>query len=124
MGAADAVVAVNDDLPLAPVGEFVEPLRQFTQGNEPCGRQGAEGVFTGFPDVQQGGRVNFEDENEYNRACLEAICGNTDRALELLQIALQTRQTYIKWAKTDPDLDSLHGDQRFKTLLSAFATSV
>ena len=73
--------------------------------------------------IKQALNTNFEDENEYNRACLEAICGNTDRALELLQIALQTRQTYIKWAKTDPDLDSLHGDQRFKILLSAFATS-
>jgi tetratricopeptide (TPR) repeat protein len=73
--------------------------------------------------IKQALNTNFEEENEYNRACLEAICGNTDRALELLQIALQTKQTYINWAKNDPDLDSLHDDYRFKTLLSAYGTS-
>ncbi len=73
--------------------------------------------------IKQALNTNFEDENEYNRACLEAICGNTDRAIELLQIALQTKQTYIDWAKNDPDLDSLHDDHRFKTLLSAYAVN-
>ena len=73
--------------------------------------------------IKQALSTNFDEENEYNRACLEAICGNTDRAIELLQIALQTKQTYINWAKNDPDLDSLHEDHRFKTLLSAYATT-
>lgn len=73
--------------------------------------------------IKQALCTNFDEENEYNRACLEAICGNTDRAIELLQIALQTKQTYINWAKNDPDLDSLHEDHRFKTLLSAYATT-
>ena len=73
--------------------------------------------------IKQALSTNFDEENEYNRACLEAICGNTDRAIELLQIALQTKQTYINWAKNDPDLDSLHEDHRFKTLLSAYATN-
>ena len=73
--------------------------------------------------IKQALSTNFDEENEYNRACLEAICGNTDRAIELLQIALQTKQTYINWAKNDPDLDSLHEDHRFKTLLSTYATN-
>ena len=74
--------------------------------------------------IKQALNTNFRDENEYNRACLEAICGNTDRAIELLQIALQTRQTHVDWARNDPDLDSLHDDQRFKALLSSYAVSV
>ena len=74
--------------------------------------------------IKQALNANFEEENEYNRACLEAICGNTDRALELLQMALQTKQTYINWAKNDPDLDSLHDDHRFQTLLSAYGTQI
>ena len=83
----------------------------------------------GFEDVAQehiekARAMQFEGESDYNHACLEAICGNTDRALELLQIALQTKQTYINWAKNDPDLDSLHDDNRFKILLSSYATSV
>jgi tetratricopeptide (TPR) repeat protein len=67
--------------------------------------------------------MQFEEESEYNRACLEAICGNKDRALELLEVALQSRQTYINWAQVDPDLDSLRKDHRFHHLLSAYAAS-
>ncbi len=65
----------------------------------------------------------LDDENEYNRACLEAICGNNDRALELLQTALQAKQTDISWVKIDPDLDSLREDTRYETLLSAYVVS-
>jgi tetratricopeptide (TPR) repeat protein len=62
------------------------------------------------------------DENEYNRACLEAICGNTERSLELLEIALKNRQTYVNWARDDPDLDFIRNDPRFHTLLTRYAT--
>ncbi|MBL8076595.1 MAG: tetratricopeptide repeat protein [Anaerolineales bacterium] len=67
--------------------------------------------------------TNFEEETEYNRACLEAICGHNDRALELLEVALQAKQTYINWAQVDPDLDSLRKDHRFHHLLSAYASN-
>lgn len=59
----------------------------------------------------------FMDENEYNRACLEAICGNTDNAISLLQVALSNKQTYMEWARRDPDLDFLRGDPRFQALV-------
>jgi tetratricopeptide (TPR) repeat protein len=59
----------------------------------------------------------FMDENEYNRACLEAICGNTDNAIDLLQVALSNKQTYVEWARRDPDLDFLRGDPRFQALI-------
>lgn len=67
--------------------------------------------------------TNFEEETEYNRACLEAICGHNDRALELLEVALQAKQTYINWAQVDPDLDSLRKDHRFHHLLSTYASN-
>lgn len=73
--------------------------------------------------IEKALNANLEEETEYNRACLEAICGNNERALELLEIALQTKQTYINWAGKDPDLDSLRSDHRFQNLLSAYATS-
>jgi tetratricopeptide (TPR) repeat protein len=63
----------------------------------------------------------YEEENEYNQACLEAICGNTDRALELLQVAIEDNPTYINWAQHDPDLDILRNDQRFYMLIQSFA---
>jgi tetratricopeptide (TPR) repeat protein len=63
----------------------------------------------------------LQDENEYNRACLEAICGNTDRALEFLRAALGKKQTYLEWARRDPDLDFIRGDPRFQSLLSTYS---
>ncbi len=73
--------------------------------------------------IDQALNAEFEEESEYNRACLEAICGHNDRALELLEVALQSKQTYINWAQVDPDLDSLRKDQRFHHLLSTYATA-
>ena len=63
----------------------------------------------------------FDSENEYNRACLAAICGNTEQALELLRIALNSKQTYVDWILRDPDLDFIRQDPRFKQLISDFA---
>jgi len=62
----------------------------------------------------------FDSENEYNRACLEAICGNTDHAIELLGVALKNRQTYVDWILRDPDLDFIRQDPRFKQLVSDY----
>jgi tetratricopeptide (TPR) repeat protein len=61
------------------------------------------------------------DENEYNRACMEAICGNSDRALELLEIALKNKQTYVNWARRDPDFDFIRSDPRFHAMLTTYA---
>lgn len=61
------------------------------------------------------------DENEYNRACLEALCGNTDRAFELLQIAMEDQPSNISWAQIDPDLAALRADERFPLLVQSFA---
>jgi tetratricopeptide (TPR) repeat protein len=63
----------------------------------------------------------FDSENEYNRACLAAICGNTDQALELLRVALTNKQTYVDWILRDPDLDFIRQDPRFKQLISDYA---
>jgi tetratricopeptide (TPR) repeat protein len=64
----------------------------------------------------------FDSENEYNRACLAAICGNTDQALELLRVALKNKQTYVDWILRDPDLDFIRQDPRFKQLISDYAS--
>ena len=63
----------------------------------------------------------FDSENEYNRACLAAICGNTDQALELLRVALNNKQTYVDWILRDPDLDFIRQDPRFRQLISDYA---
>jgi tetratricopeptide (TPR) repeat protein len=62
----------------------------------------------------------YDSENEYNRACLDAICGNVDQAIELLRIALEKKQTYVEWIIHDPDLDFIREDARFKQLISNY----
>lgn len=69
--------------------------------------------------IEKARAMQLDEESDYNHACLEALCGNNQRALDLLEVALQTKQTYVTWAKNDPDLDSLRHDERFQMLLSA-----
>ncbi len=59
----------------------------------------------------------LDAETEYNRACFEAICGNTDQAIELLKLALEMKQTSPEWVRGDPDLDFIRDDPRFQALV-------
>ena len=72
--------------------------------------------------IEKARAMQVEGESDYNHACLEAICGNNERALELLEVALQSKQTYVTWVQNDPDFHSLHNDHRFQMLLSTHAT--
>ena len=71
--------------------------------------------------IEKARAMQTDGESDYNHACLEAICGNNERALELLEVALQSKQTYVTWAQNDPDFQSLHNDYRFQALLSTYA---
>jgi tetratricopeptide (TPR) repeat protein len=62
-------------------------------------------------------RPTMENENEYNRACFESICGNTDQAIEFLKAALDKQQIQLDWVRSDPDLDFIRPDPRFEALL-------
>ncbi len=61
---------------------------------------------------------NIRQEKAYNQACFEAICGNTDRAIELLKTSLRVDQVPLDWLRRDPDLDFIRDDPRFQQLLS------
>ena len=71
--------------------------------------------------IEKARNLISNDENEYNRACMEAICGNTDYSLELLELALKNKQAYVNWARKDPDLDFIRSDPRFLALLTEYA---
>ncbi len=60
----------------------------------------------------------MQDEKEYNQACFEAICGNVEKAIELLKIALKQEQTTPDWVNRDPDFDNIRSDERFQALLA------
>ncbi len=57
------------------------------------------------------------NENEYNRARFEAVCGNVDEAFALLKVALEKKQESKAWARRDPDFDFIRDDPRFKALV-------
>ena len=63
-------------------------------------------------------RELISDESEYNRACLEAIAGNNDEALALLQVALDRHQVQMEWVQKDPDLESVRQDPRFMEIFA------
>jgi tetratricopeptide (TPR) repeat protein len=64
-------------------------------------------------------RELIDKENEYNQACFEAICGNVERALELLKIAMDKGQSGREWARQDPDFESIRDNPRFQEIVGA-----
>jgi hypothetical protein len=49
----------------------------------------------------------------YQLACVEALSGNADRALEELRIAVDGNERYREPARTDEDFASIRDDPRF-----------
>jgi tetratricopeptide (TPR) repeat protein len=62
-------------------------------------------------------RPGIIGENEYNQACFESISGDADRAIALLEIALEKQQIQPDLVRSDPDLDFIRKDPRFEALL-------
>ncbi len=67
---------------------------------------------------------HMENEKEYDRACFESICGNIDKTLELLSIALEKKQTTLEFIRRDQDLDFVRQDSRYKIFETRFSQSV
>ena len=54
---------------------------------------------------------------QYNLACLEAVEGRRDGALDALRTAIGARPDVANWARDDDDLASLRGDPEFEALV-------
>ena len=52
----------------------------------------------------------------YNVACLYAVEGETDKAIDCLEDAARTGFAHQDWIENDPDLDSLRDEPRFQAL--------
>ncbi len=79
------------------------------------------GLENGYNKHIQIARDQVANEDEYNRACFEAICGNTHEALKLLRMACEKKEVGIEWARCDPDFDWIRDDLRFTALLDEMA---
>jgi serine/threonine protein kinase/Flp pilus assembly protein TadD len=53
----------------------------------------------------------------YNVACLNAVGGRPERALDLLEHGVESGFGHKEWIEHDPDLESLHGDPRYQAML-------
>jgi tetratricopeptide (TPR) repeat protein len=58
-------------------------------------------------------RAMLAEDDWYNRACLESVCGDVGRAIELLKIAAEKGALDREWAQRDPDLAWIREDPRF-----------
>jgi len=112
-----AAVALSDDAAVLAVG----------------GRPGAahnvsawEYTFAASPHLREGrydkARQIYQEGLEaqpgdpsllYNLACAEALTGERDKALDLLNESVAAEGRYRKYAQTDEDFDSIRDDPRF-----------
>lgn len=65
-------------------------------------------------------RKDLETENEYVQACYYSVCGDVDKALEMLRIALVKKQASPEKPIVDPDLISIRGNSQFWDLMDEF----
>ena len=56
-------------------------------------------------------------DNEYGRACFEAVSGNLEQTLTLLEVASTKRQVQPGWVRIDPEFAFINDDPRFKALI-------
>lgn len=54
---------------------------------------------------------------QYNIACFHSVCGDLDRAFEMLEVLLPSSNAEMRdWILSDSDLEALHGDPRWPTI--------
>jgi tetratricopeptide (TPR) repeat protein len=53
----------------------------------------------------------------YHAACIESVAGDVEKALSLLEEAMQKGYMDTEWIKRDPDLYWICGDPRFRTII-------
>jgi hypothetical protein len=66
-------------------------------------------------EVMRGRLAEYPDNPNvlYNTACMEALAGEHDAALEHLARAVELEPRGREWARSDADLDSIRDDPRF-----------
>jgi tetratricopeptide (TPR) repeat protein len=57
------------------------------------------------------------NEDDYTKACIEALCGNAKEATRLLKKALDEGQRTVEYARNDNDFESIRNDTDFKKLV-------
>jgi len=69
-------------------------------------------------DIKLSQQLPNDDLAWYNLGCSYALTNHADEAFEALTKAVEIGYCDYDWMKTDPDLNTLHSDPRFESLLS------
>ena len=70
--------------------------------------------------LREGVRVHPDDAIlHYGLACVHAVNGHRDEALESLGKAIELKPEAREWAREDTDFESLREDERFRSMLGA-----
>ncbi|MFT3744942.1 MAG: protein kinase [Pyrinomonadaceae bacterium] len=64
-------------------------------------------------------RAKDEFVKPYFMAVANIAAGRIDRAFHLLEIALEERDAWLVWIGTEPNLRSVHNDERYKRIVAA-----
>ena len=75
-----------------------------------------------YAEVADRGRAVIEAHPEYpvpmyNLACCEALAGHADQAIEDLRVAIDRYPDHRRYARDDPDFESLRGRPEFRQLV-------
>jgi hypothetical protein len=65
--------------------------------------------------LEDGLKENDAPAVHYQLACVEALAGNRERALDEIAIAVEGGERFREWARTDEDLAAIRDDPRFPT---------
>lgn len=74
-------------------------------------------------DIRLSHQLPNDDLVWYNLGCSYALTNRADDAFEALTHAIDLGYSDYDWMKTDPDLNNLHIDPRFESLLSWLYTA-
>lgn len=74
-------------------------------------------------DIQLSQQLPNDDLVWYNLGCSYALTNHPDEAFEALSKAIELGYDDYDWMKTDSDLNGLHRDPRFESLLSWLYTT-
>ncbi len=81
-------------------------------------RQGKDSPFQ--EEIDQA-RALISGTDEYELACLESLCGHVDKALDLLDNALEHKRTTVAWARRDPELAPIRDNPRFEAIVLEYS---
>ena len=74
-------------------------------------------------DIKLSQQLPTDDLVWYNLGCSYSLMNHSDEAFEALTKAVELGYGDYDWMKTDPDLNKLHADPRFESLLSWLYTA-